>query len=217
MTTTACLPATQPAIHSGTIDLSELLHFAAQDVAGVALQGKSKEGREYGKLVIRATESIAQSQGFYIWGKYENRFWHSIYLGKAGFGKTASLQARIIEELKDERLCVWCGNHTGMDESQVRAIWHGTYSPSPEHRAGINHAKRAVRKQGTTHIIWVATSAIDNADVNKIEADLIEMLNPSGNIRRPVPCATLQATTVEAIRMFKAEIHRHRPQRARTG
>lgn len=211
-TSPICLPG-QATLQVDTLILSDLLRFAAEDAAGEALHGNSKKGREYGKLVTLVTQSIAQTQGFYIWGKYEKRFWHSIYLGKAGFGKTASLQARIREELKDERLCIWCGNHTGLDDRQVRAIWHGAYpSARPESQAGINHANRAVRKQGTTHIIWVATPAIDNADVHKIEADLIEMLNPVGNIRRPIPCATLQEATVEAIRLFKAEIHRYRPQ-----
>lgn len=210
-TSPTSLPA-QATLQVDTLALSDLLRYAAQDVAGEALHGNSKKGREYGKLVTLVTQSIAQTQGFYIWGKYEKRFWHSIYLGKAGFGKTASLQARIKEELKDERLCIWCGDHTGLNDHQVQEIWHRVYPPARQGcQAGVNHANRAIRKQGTTHIIWVATPAIDNADVHKIEADLIEMLNPVGNILRPIPCATLQEATVETIRRFKAEIHRHRP------
>lgn len=194
--------------HAGTVDLSALRRLAANDKYGLGLKGTSPQGRDYGKKVTDLTKSIAELQGFYIWGQYAQKgLWKTVYLGKAGFGRTASLRARIKEELKDERPLIWCGSHTGLDEDAVIALWYGSYPP---HQGAINHVNRALRKKESTYIIWVATANIDNADVKIIEADLIETLNPWANVHRPTPRSDLQETTVEVIQHFKTEIHRHR-------
>ncbi|OQX08757.1 MAG: hypothetical protein BWK73_24605 [Thiothrix lacustris] len=125
-------------------------------------------------------------------------------MGKAGFGKTASLRARITEELKDERAFIWCGNHTGLDDIAVKNIWQQFYPPNSN--AAENHINRALKKQETTHIIWVATPHINNSKVSKIEADLIETLNPITNAQRPTPTSSLQDVTIDVIKLLKNEI-----------
>ena len=81
-------------MHAGTLNLSTLYALASKNVSGDAMHGNSVSGREYGKIVVNTTQTISELQGFYIWGKYESsRLWRTIYLGKAGFGKTASLRA----------------------------------------------------------------------------------------------------------------------------
>jgi len=204
--------ATHLQIHADTLPLTELLGFAAQDKGGEGLHGNSPCGRDYCKLVTRLTQSIADLQGFYIWGYYEsNGLWRTIYLGKAGLGRTASLRARITEELKEERALIWRGKHSGLDDEALERLWLGHYPPSPGSKASENHVKRALSKAGSTHIIWVATPEIDNGHVARIEADLIESLNPSANVQRPAPTSGLQEMTVSVIQRFKAEMHRHRP------
>jgi len=204
--------ATHLQIHADTLPLTELLGFAAQDKGGEGLHGNSPCGRDYCKLVTRLTQSIADLQGFYIWGYYEsNGLWRTIYLGKAGLGRTASLRARITEELKDERALIWRGKHSGLDDEALERLWLGHYPPSPGSKASENHVKRALSKAGSTHIIWVATREIDNGHVARIEADLTEALNPSANVQRPAPTSGLQEMTVSVIQRFKAEMHRYRP------
>lgn len=199
-------------IHADTLPLTELLDSGAQDKGGKGLHGNSPCGRDYGKLVTRLAQSIADLQGLYIWGYYEsNGLWRTIYLGKAGLGRTASLRARITEELKDERALIWRGKHSGLDDEALERLWLGHYPPSPGSKASENHVKRALSKAGSTHIIWVATPEIDNGHVARIEADLIESLNPSANVQRPAPTSGLQEMTVSVIQRFKAEMHRHRP------
>lgn len=199
-------------IHADTLPLTELLDSGAQDKGGKGLHGNSPCGRDYGKLVTRLAQSIADLQGLYIWGYYEsNGLWRTIYLGKAGLGRTASLRARITEELKEERALIWRGKHSGLDDEALERLWPGHYPPSPGSKASENHVKRALSKAGSTHIIWVATPEIDNGHVARIEADLIETLNPSANVQRPAPTSGLQEMTVSVIQRFKAEMHRYRP------
>ena len=90
------------------VSLQLLYRFlkANHDEAGYA--GRSPEGRRYAAIATRLCQTIAAAQGFYLWGRYErNGLWQNVYLGKAGFGRTAHLRARILEELKDERACIW--------------------------------------------------------------------------------------------------------------
>lgn len=188
-------------IHADTLPLTELLDSGAQDKGGKGLHGNSPCGRDYGKLVTRLAQSIADLQGLYIWGYYEsNGLWRTIYLGKAGLGRTASLRALI-----------WRGKHSGLEDEALERLWLGHYPPSPGSKASENHVKRALSKAGSTHIIWVATREIDNGHVARIEADLTEALNPSANVQRPAPTSGLQEMTVSVIQRFKAEMHRYRP------
>jgi len=199
---------------TNTLDLNPLIEFANQDAKQknfAALLGNSKEGREYGKLVVDCCQKIPENQGFYIWGKYEeNGLWRTIYLGKAGFGKMTSLRARITEELKDERPFLWTGKHTGYEAKQVKKIWEEIYSDGSQQKVAQNHIIRSLRKKGTTHIIWHTTPNLNNQEVNRIESDLIETLNPIANVQRPAPVSDLQDYTVKVIRSFKQNIHANR-------
>ena len=134
-------------------------------------------GREYSNRCKEQTSSIPTTQGIYLWGRYKDGRWRDIYLGQAGVGKTANLGARILQELKGERCCLWravcsekklyeLGPRVHIDPKKwpkIRKIW-----------------KRAFRKAGSTHIIW-ATSSLNNKDLKIVEADLIEKLNPPAN------------------------------------
>ena len=72
---------------------------------------------------------------------------------------------------------------------------------------------RALGKTGSTHIAWVANRDLENAEVQDIESDLIETLNPRANISHPVPGVILQKHTKEIIAAFRSLIHEHRSQR----
>ena len=130
------------------------------------------------------TSRIDEVQGFYIWGCYDTKkYWHSIYLGKAGYSKEkSSLKKRIREELTDERACFWVNVLPVVQLHEIRERIHrGKYNREWD---------RAMRKAGTTHIAWVPTPTIDNADIQHVEADLIEAFNPTVNRQRPTPRKT---------------------------
>jgi hypothetical protein len=141
---------------------------------------------------------VPERQGVYLWGKYDHRrYWRSIYFGLAGFGKTACLHARLLEEIMDERSCFWRVCRSA--DHLVRA-----------REDGQNARKRAIRKEGATHIIWVATPSLENRQVRKVEADLIEALNPTANLLRPKPPADVQRQAGLIYAAFRKKIHAHR-------
>lgn len=188
---------------AGIISLRPLYQFVKRNPGPEALNGRSGPGREFAALVAETTQPIAASQGFYLWGFYDNRgLWHNRYLGKAGFGKTAHLRSRISEELRDERCCLW---HSVMSEAQLFEAGQQHY-PTMWHRYE-GHWRRALRKADATHIVWVADPDLSNSQVGTIESDLIETLNPTANRNRPVPPIALQAHTHKIIGCLRQAIH----------
>jgi hypothetical protein len=205
------VPGTPPSeegvtMNSGLISLRPLYDFLRSNPDPKGLERGSSVRRHYGVRAASICERIAQVQGFYLWGRYEpNRLWRNIYLGKAGFGKTAYLRARILEELKDERACIW---RAFVPEETLREAGKRNY-PTMWHKYQF-HMARALKKAGTTHIAWVADPDLENSAVQDIESDLIETLNPRANVLRPVPPVTLQAHTKEIIGELRSLIHAHR-------
>lgn len=195
-------------LKSGMLSLQPLYEFLELEHDQAGLHGRSQEGRRYGAVVTRICRTIAATQGFYLWGRYErNGLWRNVYLGKAGFGRTAHLRARIQEELKDERACIWCAfvsvrTMEAVGERNYPRKWH-------QYKKDMH---RALKKKGTTHIVWVADPHLDNSQVQNIESDLIETLSPSANMSRPVPPVILQEHTKTIIGELRALIHAHRPE-----
>lgn len=194
---------------SGIVSLEPLYEFSHTDPAGKGFEGRSAPGKEYGKLAKAATQDVALKQGFYLWGAYgSNGLWSNVYLGRASSGKTANLRSRIAEELKNERAAVYVDTipAVALDRLGKRFYpekWDGYYSGFV----------RALKKGGSTHIVWVAMPKLVNKEVHEIEADLIESLNPVGNIVRPAPPAELQDETRDIIGKFRELIHENRSDR----
>lgn len=170
---------------------------------------RSRQSRPYSTLCKQLTEKIPDSQGFYLWGKFERSgLWRNIYLGKAGFSKAAGLRKRILEELKDERCSIWADVFS---KSQLLQLVPEVHANPSQWRKIRRQWERSLNKAGTTHIVWVKTPQLSNSDVKRIEADLIEALNPQANMRRPAPPSrVLQKDTAGIFRRFRTEIHRHR-------
>jgi len=197
-------------MQSGFTSLRPLYDFLRSNPDPKGLERGSPVRRGYGLTAKRICAEIAPAQGFYLWGRYENNgLWQNIYLGKAGFGKTAHLRARILEELKDERVCIWRAFVS--EETLVKA---GEKNHGTMWRIYQSHMTRSLKKTGTTHIAWVADpDHLEDAAVKNIESDLIETLNPRANISRPVPPVSLQKHTKEIIAEFRSLIHAHRDER----
>jgi hypothetical protein len=155
----------------------------------------------YGRLCSELTEPIDRAQGFYLWGYYDvKRYWHSLYLGKVGFGKASNLRARILEELKDERWFVWLSVFT---KDQVFDHSNRLF-PGESHRKAC---ERALRKEKATHIVWVPAERVLRENVLRVEADLIEAINPWANLMRPTPPNTVQEEATKIFQSFRRTIH----------
>lgn len=145
-------------------------------------------GTQYSKKCENLTQDIEEIQGIYVWGAFDShKYWHSLYLGKAGLGKTKKLlRARITEELKDERCCLW--RHV-LSKAKLFHAGPRVHRGGKESWAKYIEKdwQRSIKKERATHIIWVPTSKLDNHKVRRVEAELIEALNPTANVQRPIP------------------------------
>jgi hypothetical protein len=154
------------------------------------------------------TGKIEEVQGIYVWGAFDSRkYWHSIYLGKAGLGKVKELlRARITEELKDERFALW--RHV-FSETKLNEVGPLVNEGGMEAwtRYIEKATRRQIRKAGTTHIIWAPTSKLDNHNVRRLEAELIEALNPTVNIQRPTPSNEVIDEATVVFSHFRRTIH----------
>jgi hypothetical protein len=190
------------------VPLRPLYEFVRESANAEALNGRSPVGRQYSTRVTSLVKDVPEAQGFYLWGRYDARgLWRNIYLGKAGFVKKG-LRSRILEELRDERCCLW---RVVMTSEELKEIG-GRHYPSMWHKYSA-HWERSFHKAGTTHIAWVSDPALSNTDVNKIELDLIETLNPTANLSRPTPPDSLQSQTAEVIQRLRTVIHDNRKYR----
>jgi heme-degrading monooxygenase HmoA len=159
------------------------------------------ESKHYRDLCDDIIRNVPDGQGFYLWGYYQKRLWRNVYIGKAGKGNKANLRTRILEELKDERAALWCE----FQSEEALKRW--------EHERYRKQIERALRKRGSTHVVWVSTPALSNADVMRVESDLIEALNPKANTQRPAPpTRVLLRDTVRVFKALRSSIHRDRPE-----
>jgi hypothetical protein len=202
-----CLPSWKDVkLNCGIVSLHPLYDYVKSNPDSKCLDLRSPVRRRYRSMAASICEQIQTVQGFYLWGRYEpNRLWQNIYLGKAGFGITAHLRTRILEELRDESACIW---HAVFSEAELRKAGERNH-PKMWGKYQF-HMKRALMKTGTTHIVWVAVPGLSNPDVRDIESDLIETLNPRANASRPIPPVALQDHTKEIIGEFRRLIHAHR-------
>lgn len=189
------------------ISLAELYKFAEKhrhDREALRIEKRIGLGREYTKLCEDITDDVGEEQGFYLWGCYdrEGGLWRNIYLGMAGYGDKKSLKRRITDELKKERACIWRHLYTPKELMEIRDdIHNGKYARG---------WKRAMRKAGTTHIVWVAAPEIERSKVRDVESDLIEALSPRANLQRHAPPGDLQSKAADVFAAFRRIIHNGR-------
>ncbi len=190
----------------GVVSLRDLYKHLDENRHRDHLDGRTPIARAYSHVAHRAIANVDPQRGFYLWGYYEPKgLWRNLYLGKAGFGKTTNLRARILEELRDERTALLRTLFTKEEIWTERAkiyvtMWHKY----------LMHEERAILKAGATHIVWVSAPDITDAEVREIESDLVETLNPSANLSRPVPPSHLQTRTKEVLACLRETIHENR-------
>ncbi len=192
---------------AGIVSLDKLYQWVGENHLLYTFEDTDEARRPYYKVCREVTQRVPEERGFYLYGRYDSAGrWRNMYLGKAGFAKTACLRERIEKELRVEKPFVWRIRMTA-DE-----IIEGGAKKSPEFN---NNRLRALKKAGSTHVIWVAAPDITNDDVMKVEADLIESLNPTANHMRPVPKSVLQTKTKAVFGKIRKKIHQHRDERGK--
>ena len=194
----------------GMVSLDSLYKLCKARPHGIP-HGRKQKIHPFWTEVDSLVQDIELSAGFYLWGRYEpSGLWRNIYLGKAGFGKTANLRSRIREELKDERCFLW---RVVLSEKRILINGRGLYPIM--WREYEKHWKRSLKKAMTTHINWVSVPDLGNRDVKRVESDLIEALNPSSNVQRVQPPQRLQKDTQKIFARLRCVIHSHRKSRYR--
>lgn len=196
-------------MESGIVTLRPLYDIILANISKGGIDRKSPERKKYNNSASKECELVPDQQGFYLWGCYEpNGLWKNCYLGKAGFGKTGNLQKRILKELDSEGASLWLSL---VDQDFIEIATRRNYPKMAEKY--IKQLNRLVNRVGCTHIIWVADPNLENASVLNVESDLIETLNPTANIQRPVPPERIQSHTVKVIEQFRKQIHENRTRR----
>jgi len=190
---------TQPTEHkhfqTGHIHLFDLYKYIAEHPKFVS--GKDGDMGDYTKLVNEVVASIPNKAGWYNWGRINDvGFWETIYLGKSGNKKTSSLQARIREELLDERPGLWATIY-GVEptERQFQKVFKNKYG----------RQTRSYRKKNIHYIVWVSADPISEQEIKDEEHTLIALYRPAINIQR-VSYPSHTPHTEAILRAFDAEI-----------
>ena len=174
-----------------------------------------RTGHPYSKECTKVASKIEDCRGFYLWGCYDkNGLWRNIHLGKSGEGERAGIRTRVLEELKDERCSLW---RVVYSECELMKIGPEVHQNKERWKKKIRFEwERYLHKAGATHIAWVPTPKLSNEDILRVEADLIEAMNPIGNLKRPAPPRRLQEDTARVFRAFRQSIHEGRGDRFTT-
>ena len=153
----------------------------------------------YRKQAKSAVADVPELPGVYLWGSYDRRgYWQSVYFGLAGLGgESYCLQSRLLEELMDERSCFWRICRTKQHILDAR-------------ENGRSARKRAMLKEGATHIIWVTIPKLDRQEVRDVESELIEAFNPTANLSRPAPPSYIRKQATVIYDAFRDVIHQYR-------
>lgn len=202
-------------IDVGSLPILQLSEFAKHDHSGTALYNRSKLGLEYGRKVMDLCYSVPVIHGFYVFGFFDDdSLWKSVYVGKAGKGKTASLRDRLIKELKVERFFLWYQENMNHDDEIDRIkkliINSGDYW-NLDNVKTIKHIERSMKKAFATHVIWAATPNLSNDLVRDVEAELIKDFNPKGNIQRPASSHEIPKFTSDVIEEIRRHIDNAKP------
>lgn len=163
--------------------------------------------KAYRSCYTKICERIPKSPGFYFWGKYDHKtkYWSSIYVGMAGTNKSASLFNRISKEMTAESAFAF---GQIMDIHKINDYTKEAYRDKYEEYA-INN-ERAIRKKGTTHIIWCDTHLKDDSEIVDVEKDLIEILDPTANAKKQAPPKELHSHSIEVLNAMRLLIHENR-------
>lgn len=155
------------------MDLIELYNYVNQNKEIPHRSNDKTVYRPFKSLIEKSICDVPDKTGWYYWVDI-NGGSRSIYIGKSDSNTTYNLYKRIEEELSEEYLALWA---TVFDEQEMFDLFSSKYN----HKY-INNHKRALKKKGVTHILWVACSdPLDKNEIDIIESNLIQHFKPEAN------------------------------------
>jgi hypothetical protein len=191
-------------LNSGSFALNPLYDFAWEDRLGEALLQKSKKGRQFGRVVRDTVSNVPAVRGVYMWGRYgEQGRWINLYIGRSGAGK-AHLHYRLTKELTGDRCVFWEPIFT---KRQLQEFCRRNY---PGHEDYVKSWNRALHRSRASRIVWVEIRDVPAQELGEIESELIEILNPSGNVQLPKPPKSKHDLTMRVIKQFRHEVFENR-------
>ncbi len=164
-------------MNSGHFNLFGLLEFAS---CNPILFGE-KKGKKwtYSDKVRGLIKDVpTDCGGWYLWGKFNDvGWWETVYLGKAGKRKVASLRSRLSDELKWEAICFWASVYGREDTlKQFTKRYKGKFDSG---------STRSLRKMGAQFVIWISSEReISEDEISRQEKILIRIFRPTHNALR---------------------------------
>ncbi len=196
-------------MNCGIINLATLYEYLEEKgYAKEILSGRTEIAKGYSKKAKKLCGDIKNQQGVYLWGYYnQEKLWITQYAGQASGKTNGTLKARLLNELRVERLFLW-GNR--QDYDAVHKFACDCYTNQPK----VNyHFTRAGLKKGSTFILWYALDQVlEKRMLNQLEAVLIEAFDPVGNKMHPMSDLGMHeiADTEKMIASFRDLIHSSR-------
>lgn len=159
---------------SGHFNIFPILGFVADHPVMPTPSSASQKGFKI--IIDNVVKNVPAKPGWYFWGKFNDMgWWETIYLGKAGYKKTSSLNTRLYDEVREEFIAFWAyvfGREPMI--KQHHSIYNGRYNPT-----------RSLRKIGAQFVVWVgADTPISEEEISKQEEILIRQYRPTHNAAR---------------------------------
>lgn len=194
-------------MESGLINLKPLYELILRESKNKnPWDNKDKLWKLYRETYIEICKDIPERAGFYLWGSYnQKKYWSNIYLGMAGTKDSANLSNRILKEFTSEQAFIYNQVYTTQEIYDFTKLSY----PKNYKKYSVNNT-RAIRKLGTTHIVWCTTDLKDNKEIEDVENDLIEVVNPTANTKRPTPPSKLHDHTMNILESMRKQIHLNR-------
>jgi hypothetical protein len=181
-------------MNSGVIPFSRLFDYIKKhrDVP----RKTESEFEEFKKLYLSLVKDVGDVPGWYAWVRMGEGHPKVIYIGQSQVRKTASLRARLKEEFLDEFIALWA---TIWDPEEVIEVLNKKYDGKY-----ASNIRRSARKAGSTHIVWFGREGLSDAELDGVEHDLIQKMNPPANRQHRQKPHPFSGLTVEAESVLSA-------------
>jgi hypothetical protein len=178
---------------SGHFNLFPLLNEVAQKPEAPKMGHENRVGNRWYQVAIKKIlddAKVPEHSGWYMWGNFNDAaWWQPLYIGKASRSdKWRGLYDRLLDELREESAAIFATVYgrdatTTVVRDRLNA-WHKkTGKDWVRQGEGI---QRALRKTGSTFIVWAASPAkITEEEIKDVEGALIHHYRAGFNVKRP--------------------------------
>ena len=147
--------------------------------------------QQTGRAIIH---SVPNLPGWYLWAR-PLATKAEIYVGKSEEG----LYNRFIDRFNQEYTIFWeavWGEHPFIEDAYAMF-------PQPNYRQQIENYRG---KSVSTHILWIAKDQLQPAEGEQVERQLIQILHPTANLKRPKPDGKFLDVAQEAAELLRRKL-----------